>query len=304
MQGLVIKNTGSDIKVRFSDGFCRLCKLKGALRTKGFKSTNPVVVGDLIEVDENNQISRILPRKNHIARRPTNLSKQIHVIAANIDTALLVFTIKEPETSLVFIDRFLASAEAYRVNTILVINKIDLLGEQDKHVLAELVEKYAKIGYKSFMVSALDSSTLEEIRREIAGKVVLLSGNSGVGKSTLINALIGEQRAKTSQISAIHKKGMHTTTFSEIYELPQNTYIIDTPGIKGFGVVDMEKDEISHYFVEIFSCSKRCRYPNCTHIHEPDCAVLKAIERGEISHSRYNSYLSMIEEVSLESKYR
>ena len=304
MQGLVIKNTGSDIKVKFEDSTTRLCKLKGTLRTKGFRSTNPVVVGDMVEVDENNQISKILPRRNHIARRPTNLSRQIHIIASNIDIALLVFTLKQPETSLVFIDRFLASAEAYRVPAILVVNKVDLLSKTELDELQNILKKYARIGYESLVISALDCNTLKELQEKIMGKVVLLSGNSGVGKSTLINALLGEYRAKTSEISSVHNKGMHTTTFSEIYELGNNTYIIDTPGIKGFGVVDMHKEEVSHYFIEIFRESKNCRYPNCTHLHEPDCAVIRALENGDIAESRYQSYLSMIEEITTESKYR
>lgn len=304
MRGLVIKNTGSNISVKFPDGEERLCKLKGNLRTRGYRSTNPVVVGDWVHVDENDQISEIEERKNHIARRPTNLSRQIHVIAANIDIALLMVTLKEPETSLVFIDRFLASAQAYRVPTVLVFNKIDLLSPDEMAVVDEIIEKYQKIGYECQKISALEPDSIRELQEKISGKIVLLSGNSGVGKSTLINAMFGEERARTSEISRVHRKGTHTTTFSEIYELPASTYIIDTPGIKGFGVVDMERDEISHYFVEIFRESEKCRYANCMHLEEPECAVLAAIARGDIAQSRYYSYLSMIDEIDADSKYR
>ncbi|KGN77050.1 GTPase RsgA [Porphyromonadaceae bacterium COT-184 OH4590] len=304
MQGLVVKNTGSDIWVQFADGNVQTCKIRGNFRIQGIKSTNPVVVGDIVEVDSNNQISDILPRKNHIARRPVNLSRRIHIIAANIDVALLVVTIKNPETSTVFIDRFIASAEAYGVPTILIFNKIDLLNHQETAQLNELIDIYQSIGYKCIKAVATSRQGILDIETEIEGKITLLSGNSGVGKSTLINSLTGENRAKTAEISTYHQKGMHTTTFSEMYGLNNRSYLIDTPGIKGFGVVDMDKDEISHYFVEIFATGRACRYPNCRHIQEPDCAVLHAVDEGKISASRYHSYLSMIEEVSGDDKYR
>lgn len=304
MQGLVVKNTGNDIWVQFTEGKVQTCKIKGNFRIQGIKSTNPVVVGDIVEVDGNNQISDILPRKNHIARRPVNLSRRIHIIAANVDLALLVVTIKNPETSTVFIDRFIASAEAYGVPTILIFNKIDLLNDQETDKLNKLIDIYQAIGYKCIKAVATSRQGILDIETEIEGKIALLSGNSGVGKSTLINSLTGENRAKTAEISAYHQKGIHTTTFSEIYCLNNRSYLIDTPGIKGFGAVDMDKDEISHYFVEIFATGRACRYPNCRHIKEPDCAVLQAVNEGKISVSRYHSYLSMIEEVSGDDKYR
>ena len=304
MNGLVVKNTGNDVWVRFADGQTKTCKVKGNFRIRSIRSTNPVVVGDIVEVDDNNQISDILPRKNHIARRPVNLSRQIHIIAANIDVALLVVTLGNPETSLIFIDRFIASAEAYSVETILVFNKVDILDKKDNDELQHIIELYEKIGYRCIKTIATQNTGLTEIKAAISGKIALLSGNSGVGKSTLINSILGYAGAKTAEISAYHHKGMHTTTFSEIYCLSDNTYIIDTPGIKGFGAVDMDEDEISHYFVEIFAKSKECRYPNCTHIHEPECAVRQAVVDGAIADSRYTSYLSMVEEVASNDKYR
>ncbi len=304
MQGLVVKNTGNDVWVRFDDNSVKMCRLKGTFRLQGIKSTNPVVVGDKVEVDDNNQISDILQRKNHIARRPTNLSRQIHIIASNIDLAFLIVTIKQPETSTVFIDRFIASAEAYGIETVLIFNKFDLLDNYDREYANKLMIGYQSIGYKCISTIAKDSVGIDSLYNLIANKTVLLSGNSGVGKSTVINALTNKNIAKTAEISSYHKKGMHTTTFSEVYCLPNKAFVIDTPGIKGFGVVDMDKSEISHYFVEIFKHSKQCRFPNCIHIHEPNCNVLKAVEQGEISPLRYNSYISMIEEVSAESKYR
>ncbi len=304
MQGLVIKNTGNDIWVQFADGSLKMCKIKGNFRIRGIKSTNPVVVGDRVEVDDNNFISEILPRRNQIARRPVNLSRQIHIIAANIDIAVLVATVKNPETSLVFIDRFIASAEAYGIKTILVFNKTDLLNNEHKLTLDSFVNLYESIGYVCIKAVATQNEGLDTLISQISGKIALLSGNSGVGKSTLINAISGENRAKTAEISAYHQKGMHTTTFSEIYCLPNNSYLIDTPGIKGFGIVDMDKNEISHYFVEIFATGKNCRYPDCRHIHEPECAVLSAVEGGKIAESRYLSYLSMMNEIDSDDKYR
>ena len=235
MNGLVVKNTGNDVWVRFADGQTKTCKVKGNFRIRSIRSTNPVVVGDIVELDGNNQISNILPRKNHIARRPVNLSRQIHIIAANIDVALLVVTLRNPETSLTFIDRFIASAEAYSVDTILVFNKLDILDKKDNDELQHIVELYEKIGYRCIKTIATQNIGLTEIKAAISGKIALLSGNSGVGKSTLINSILGYAGAKTAEISAYHHKGMHTTTFSEIYCLSDNTYIIDTPGIKGFG---------------------------------------------------------------------
>jgi len=304
MQGLVVKNTGNNLWVRFSDGNTEMCKVKGNFRIKGIKSTNPVVVGDRVEVDSSKFVVEITDRKNYIIRRPTNLSKQIHIIAANIDIALLIVSLKKPETSLVFIDRFIASAEAFDVPVVIIFNKIDLLSNNDKKKLDSFINIYQSINYKCIKCVATENIGIDEIKQTINGKVALLSGNSGVGKSTLINAIIGESKAATSNISAYHQKGMHTTTFSEIYCVDNKTYMIDTPGIKGFGIVKIDENEVSHFFREIFAEGKNCRFPNCTHTHEPDCAVIKAVENGTIAESRYKSYLSIIDELKNNSKYR
>ena len=301
--GLVIKCTGCDYTVRTADGTNVLCKVKGTFRIKGIKSTNPVAVGDRVDFDEAGYITALHDRRNYIVRKPTNLSKQLHVVAANLDLALLVVTIKHPETSTVFIDRFLATAEAYGVPAVLVFNKVDLLTADERQYLDALVRLYETIGYRCLCLSATRDPDVAALSTMLAGKITLLSGNSRVGKSTLINRLIPNGTAKTGDISAVHLKGMHTTTFSEMYEAAPDTFIIDTPGIKGFGVVNMGTAEIGHYFPDLFAVAQQCRFADCTHRHEPGCAVLQAVEEHRIAPSRYASYLSILDDAG-EAKYR
>ncbi len=307
MKGIVFKNAGSLYNVRTEDGKFYLCHIKGNFRIKGIKSTNPIAVGDVVEFKETDEgeglIHSIEERRNYVVRKPSNLSKQLHIIAANVDQALLIATIAHPETSLVFIDRFLATCEAYNVKAILVINKTDLLEEEDNEYLDALINLYSSIGYKCVKTSAVTGEGVDELKQMMQNKTTLLSGNSGVGKSSLINAVCPDFNAKTGEISAVHDTGMHTTTFSEMYELDHDTLIIDTPGVKGFGTIDFDKYQVGHYFPEIFKASEECRFGNCTHTHEPGCAVLKAVEDHFISESRYNSYLSILDD-SEEGKYR
>lgn len=307
MKGLVIKNTGSWYQVRTDQEETFECKIKGNLRLKDIKSTNPIAVGDFVEfgaIEEKvGLISAIYDRKNYIIRRSSNLSKQSHILAANLDLVVLVITIRYPETSTVFIDRFIASAEAYNVPACILINKTDLYTEDEMQYAEALKTLYESIGYPVFMLSAIKPDTFDTFKQFLTGKTILISGNSGVGKSTLINAILPESLAKTGEISSYHNKGTHTTTFSQLYQLENGAQLIDTPGIKGFGTVDMEADEISHYFKEIFKTSKKCRFTNCTHVHEPGCAVLTAVENHQISLSRYQSYLSILSDFKT-GKYR
>ena len=303
MTGLIIKNTGSDYVVRSSDGSNSLCRVKGSFRIKGIKSTSPVTVGDRVEFDDTGYITELHERKNYIVRKPTNLSKQLHIIAANLDQAILIITIKNPVTSTTFIDRFLATAEAYHIPTILVFNKIDLLNAEDETYLNAFIHLYESIGYQCLKITAIQGNGITELQNTLAGKISLLSGNSGVGKSTIINQIVPNSSAKTGEISNSHHKGMHTTTFSEMYEISADTFLIDTPGIKGFGMVDMNEEEIGHFFRDIFEASKNCRFNNCSHRHEPGCAVLQAVNEHRIATSRYESYLSILEDIT-EGKYR
>ena len=313
MRGLVIKSTGTSYGVYFPDGTTADCHVKGNFRIRGIRSTNPIAIGDYVEVttldDGTHWITELYDRKNYIVRRSTNLSYASHILAANVDMAALIVTLRHPETSTTFIDRFLATCEAYRVPACLIFNKVDLLNEEEQQELAALRQLYASLDYPTYAISALSlaSSPIANSPSPIAsifeGKVTLLSGNSGVGKSTLLNAILGKDIARTGAISSAHHKGMHTTTFSEMYPLNNTSWIIDTPGIKGFGMLDMERQEMGHYFREIFAISCECRYSDCVHMNEPGCAVNQAVVEGRIAFSRYESYLSMLDDIT-ENKYR
>ena len=307
MKGFVIKNTGSWYSVKTDDGKVVECKIKGNFRLKGIRSTNPVAVGDQVEIALNQEgtafITHIDERRNYIIRKSQNLSKQSHIIAANVDQAFLIVTVNYPQTSTTFIDRFLASAEAYSVPVVLVFNKRDILSDDERHYQQSMVHLYETIGYECREISAATGEGVEGLHKLLKGKITLLSGNSGVGKSTLINQILPEANLRTAEISDAHNTGMHTTTFSEMLELPEGGYIIDTPGIKGFGTFDMEPEELTSYFREIFHFSKDCKFSNCTHTHEPGCAVLKALEEHYIAQSRYQNYLGMLEDKD-ENKYR
>ena len=309
MKGLVIKNTGSWYSVKTDEGNLVECKIKGNFRLKGIRSTNPVAVGDRVEIVTNQEgtafISGIEDRRNYIIRKSQNLSKQSHIIAANVDLAFLVATIAHPQTSTTFIDRFLASAEAYSVPVVIVFNKVDLLQDDEDAMryLDMMVNLYETVGYRCVRVSAVTGEGLDQLQSMLHDQITLLSGNSGVGKSTIINQLLPGVNLRTVEISEAHDTGMHTTTFSEMLPLPQGGYLIDTPGVKGFGSFDMQPEEIGSYFKEIFHFSKDCRFSNCTHTHEPGCAVIKAMEDHYIALSRYQSYLGMLKDKD-ENKYR
>ena len=305
-EGLVIKSTGSWYTVKSNDGVIHDCRIKGRFRMDGIRTTNPISVGDKVDFEEEteaNVIVKIHDRKNYIIRKSSNLSKHSQIIASNIDQAFLIVTVNYPLTTTTFIDRFLVAAEAYRIPVNLIFNKIDRYRPNDLDRLEELKFTYEKIGYKCFEISAKKGISLDIIKDALKGKINLLSGHSGVGKSTLINAIQPDLDLKTGEISEAHSQGKHTTTFSEMFELDFDGYIIDTPGIRGFGTIDMEKEEMSHFFPEIFRMSEHCQFNNCTHVHEPKCAVKGAVEIGEICMTRYESYLGMIMEDE-DSKYR
>lgn len=307
IHGIVVRNTGSFYEVRTDGGQLLECKVKGNFRLRGIRSTNPVAVGDGVSVLQNSGdvsfITEIDERRNYIIRKASNLSKQSHILAANIDLAVLVVTVARPETTTTFIDRFLASAEAYRVPVALVFNKIDELSAEEKEVAAYLMHIYREVGYECYEISALTGDGVDRLRQALKGNINLLAGHSGVGKSTLLNRLVPHACVRTAEVSAAHGTGMHTTTFSELYDLPEGGSVIDIPGIKGFGTFDIQPEEVAHYFRDIFRLSEDCRFNNCTHTHEPGCAVLQALEEHRLAPSRYTSYLSMLNDKE-EGKYR
>lgn len=302
MTGLVYKSTGSWYTVLADDGIFYECRIKGKFRIKGIKSTNPVAVGDIVDFDIddagenlNGIITNIHDRKNYIIRKSVNLSKQVHIIASNIDKLFLLVTINNPPTTTSFIDRFLVTAEAYGIEAVIVFNKIDTFDQAAEEEQLYLQFIYSRIGYKCLRVSSTAGKGVETLKAQMAGNVSMFSGHSGVGKSTLINALQPGLNLKTREISEQHSQGQHTTTFAEMFDLDFGAKIIDTPGIRGFGVVDMEKDELGDYFPEFFALKDQCKFNNCLHKDEPNCAVKDALEEDEIAWSRYRSYLQMLE---------
>lgn len=299
MQGVVVKSTGSWYSVLTNDGVQLDCRIRGKFRIQGLKSTNPVAVGDRVLLDLNGEdylISKILERKNYIIRKSVNLSKQVHIIAANIDQAFLIVTLASPTTSVGFIDRFLVTAEAYQIPTVLVFNKVDLYDEFDREYHDEIVQMYTNSGYECIETSALDQINIDLLTTKMTAKVTLLSGHSGVGKSTLVNIIDPVLDLVTQQVSEAHNKGMHTTTFAEMYPLHFGGFIIDTPGIKGFGLVDVSEFELADYFPEILSLKGQCKFHNCKHVNEPKCAVKEAVALDKIHPVRYDSYLSILED--------
>lgn len=307
-EGIVVRNTGSSYIVRMEDGRECVCRVKGNMRIKGIRTTNPVAVGDYVRVavaaDDASYITSVLPRRNYIIRRASNLSKESHILAANIDLAALVVSLRDPETPTAFIDRFLATAEAYSVPAMLILNKSDIWDDVDHELATGLEALYEPLGYKVVTVSATMGNGIENLRIIVDGKITLLAGNSGVGKSSIINALVPGANLKTGKISDIHHQGMHTTTFSEMIFLPEGGALIDVPGIRGFGTIDFEEENVSHYFPEIFKFGEGCKYGDCKHIGEPGCAVASAVANHYIAESRMASYLSILDEIRNPEKYR
>ena len=298
-KGLVIKSTGSWYHVKSNEGDIVECKIRGKFRMKGIKTTNPLSVGDIVDykVDEKTGfgvIVKIHPRKNYIIRKSINLSKQAHILAANVDQAILMVTLAMPKTYPQFIDRFLVSAQAYSIPAKIIFNKIDLYDDETLEEMQQLISTYESIGYECYSISAKENKGVNMITDILANKISVIAGHSGIGKSTLINTIEPTLNLKTNQISDMHESGIHTTTYPEMHTIGNNSYIIDTPGIKGFGVIDMKKEEISHFFPEMFAILENCQYYNCTHSHEPNCAVKEAVKNGEISETRYNSYISLL----------
>ncbi len=306
LQGTVIKNTGSWYFVKTQSETVQ-CRIRGNFRMKGIRSTNPVTIGDRVEItvekDGLGMIRKIEERRNYILRRSTNLSKKSHIIAANIDQAIIIATVSHPHTTTTFIDRFLATAQAYQIPARIIFNKVDIYSEEDQQKLEELSELYSGIGYPAYGISVKEKRNVDEVFQLFKDKTSVVAGHSGVGKSSLINLLSPEAKLKTGEISDYHKTGKHTTTFSEMLELPQGGYIIDTPGIRGFGTVDFESEEVYHFFPEIFKVAENCRFHNCLHLEEPGCAVKEALQNGEIAFSRYSSYLNILEDPE-DTKYR
>ncbi|MFC2086308.1 ribosome small subunit-dependent GTPase A [Bacteroidota bacterium] len=306
--GIVIKTTGSWHTVKTQEKEVFECKIKGKFRIDGLVTTNPIAVGDQVDLkveDKDNKglITKIHKRKNYIIRKSIKLSKKAHVIAANIDKAYLIVTLVNPETSTMFIDRYLISAEAYRIPVTLLFNKVDIYDNDDKIYLKAIMNMYRSIGYDCVEISVVTKFNIDKVKNEMANKTVVVSGHSGVGKSSFINVLNSELNIKTCETSDVHQTGKHTTAYTEMFELDNGAFIIDTPGIKGFGIIDMYKEEIFHFFPEIFKESKKCKFYNCTHVHEPECAVMNAVEEHRISLSRYQNYLSIMAEDE-DEKYR
>jgi ribosome biogenesis GTPase len=305
-KGLVIKSTGSRYKVLFGQDKIAECTIRGKLRIKEVRTTNPIAVGDNVlfdySKDKNGIITEVLDRKNYIIRKSSNLSKQSQIIAANLDQVFLMVTIISPETPVEFIDRFLATSEAYQVPAKIIFNKTDLYGEEELERMKFLISLYNKIGYKCYSISLIKEENMVILKNAMKDKISLISGNSGVGKTTLLNLFNPALNLKTEEISDYHKQGKHITTFPEMHQMPFGGYIIDTPGIRGFGVIDMARNEIYHFFPEIFRKSKECRFYNCLHLEEPGCAVRSAVENGEIDQLRYRSYLNILEDDN--RKYR
>lgn len=302
--GLVIRNTGSNYEVEIEDGSTVFCRIKGSFRIKGIRTTNPISVGDKVDfvVGENaveGLITNIHPRRNYIIRRSINLSKEAHIIATNLDNVFLVVTLAQPETSLEFIDRFLVTCEMYRIPVTIVLNKTDLLTTEQ---IEQFCELYKSIGYNVTPSSTETNEGIGSIKSQMEGKISLFSGNSGVGKSTIIKTILPHLNIKIGEVSSVHNTGKHTTTFSQMFNIGKNSYLVDTPGIKSFGLIDIEKDELCRYFPEMFAKSPECQFNNCTHTHEPKCAVKKYVENGDIPITRYNSYVSMLEKEN--EKYR
>jgi ribosome biogenesis GTPase len=307
MQGLVLKSTGKIYNIILENGEIIKATIRGKLRIEGLKTTNPIAAGDRVELtassDTNSQdspvsysIQSILPRKNYIVRKSTNLSKQMQIIAANVDHAYLLVTLKSPVTQIGFIDRFLVSAEAFRIPTTLLFNKIDLFGAEEERLFTELSAIYTSLGYTCHRICAENEAQISFLRKELKDKQVMISGNSGVGKTTLVNSLDPTLTLRTGEISKVHEQGKHTTTFAEMHSLASGGYIIDTPGIRAFGVIDLEKEHMAHYFPEMRNLIGACRFHNCLHLNEPNCAVKDAVEKDEISFSRYQSYLDLMYE--------
>ncbi|MDE7401829.1 MAG: ribosome small subunit-dependent GTPase A [Muribaculaceae bacterium] len=307
-QGVVVRNTGSSYTVRLTDGRECNCRVKGNFRIRGLRTTNPVAVGDIVTVteaaDDADYITAVAPRRNYIIRRASNLSKESHILASNLDLAALVISLRDPETPTTFIDRFLATAEAYNVPAMLILNKSDIWNEDDRELAEGLKILYSSIGYPVCEVSARTMQGIENLRDILKDKVTLLAGNSGVGKSSLINALVPGADLRTGAVSDIHHQGMHTTTFSEMVTLPGGGELIDVPGIRGFGTIDFSAEEVSHFFPEIFRFGQQCKYGDCKHTGEPGCAVVPAVENHYIAQSRFASYLSILDEIQNPEKYR
>lgn len=308
MRGIVFKSTGSWYFVRDESGKFHQCRMKGKFRLAEIKNTNPIAVGDVVDFEieegkENSVVTKIHPRKNYIIRKSTNLSKQTHIIASNIDQAVIIATVASPRTSFGFIDRFLITAEAYSIPALIVFNKSDLYENESKDLLKEYKAIYEKIGYRTITISVLKNENLEEIKNILKDKTTLIAGHSGVGKSSLINNLQPKLNLKTGDISVAHSKGIHTTTFAEMHELSIGGFVIDTPGIKEFGIIDFEKQEVSHFFPEMRELMNSCKFNNCLHINEPNCAVIKNVNEGNIAVSRYETYLNIMMGDELKKEY-